>query len=741
MTDSIGTRGRPYSGVLIACCIALFASATVRAAEVVDRINWPEFLARHDLVWSRVPDRWESGAFLGNGLVGAMVYDTAEGDAMRWRIGRSDVVDRGNRLPIGDFVLRTAGKLTGTDFRLGLWNAELIGAIQTVAGTIDVSSYTHANQLVQVIELTPSAGEEDCHFEWVPGPAVNPRIIYKKIPVPARERNPEPSRTSDAGCELALQSLSSGGGHVTAWREVAGPDGGRIIYLSVGYSPDDLAAAQRDAVQNVNRAIGTGRKALLASHRQWWHDFWPRSFLSIPDTRMESFYWIQLYKMASGTRADRPLLDLMGPWFRTTPWPRIWWNLNIQLTYWPQLAANHLELGESLTRALDTHKPALARNARPFSEDSYAIGRSCSYDLDRAAKPEIGNLPWTLHNYYLQYRYSMDDTMLRERLFPLLKGSVNYYLHLLREGDDGYLHIPLGLSPEYPNQPSPNPDCNYDLALLRWGCETLLATCKRLKIDDPLIPEWRATLDRLVQYPVDENGYMVSASVPFAESHRHYSHLLMIYPLHLVSLEQPENRALVTRSLDHWMGMSKALRGYSFTGAASISALMGRGDEAARYLNLLLDGQRFVIHPNTMYTESGPVIETPLSGARSIQDMLATSWGDKIRIFPAVPDAWPDVTIHNLRTEGAFLVSAARRQGRTQFIRIESLAGERCHVVTEMPDPQADGAELRRVAPNEYQVDLQKDQSVVLTPAGKTPDLTIAPVAAQANRTNYWGLH
>jgi len=55
----------------------------------------------------------------------------------------------------------------------------------------------------------------------------------------------------------------------------------------------------------------------------------------------------------------------------------------------------------------------LAANARPWTNDSYALGRSAGYDLVRTAGPEIGNLPWALHNYWLEYRFSMDDAMLR----------------------------------------------------------------------------------------------------------------------------------------------------------------------------------------------------------------------------------------------------------------------------------------------------------------------------------------
>ena len=73
---------------------------------------------------------------------------------------------------------------------------------------------------------------------------------------------------------------------------------------------------------------------------------------------------------------------------------------------------------------------------------------------------------------------------------------------------------------------------------------------------------------------------------------------------------------------------------------------------------------------NTLYRESGPVIESPLSGAQSIHDMLLQSWGGKIRVFPAVPDAWQDVAFDGLRTEGAFKVSVFRISWKTEFIQV-----------------------------------------------------------------------
>lgn len=160
---------------------------------------------------------------------------------------------------------------------------------------------------------------------------------------------------------------------------------------------------------------------------------------------------------------------------------------------------------------------------------------------------------------------------------------------------------------------------------------------------------------------------------------------------------------------------------------------MGKGDDALGHLNSLLD--RFV-QPNTMYAETGPVIETPLSGAQSVHDMLLSSWGDRIRVFPAVPKAWADVTINNLRTEGAFEVSAARSGGVTKWIRVKSLAGEPCRIdAGNLPGTwqavDARGKVLRHsVADGVITIELRRGQEALVVTKGAKLKAIIAPVAA-----------
>lgn len=758
-----------FARIAVAASVAaLLVVQPNRAAadEARVNVNWAQFLSRHDLVWDALPQKWEEAAFLGNGLVGATIHSTAT-NALQWNVGRSDVVDCGGRIAIGHFALvPDGGKPTGT-MRLDLWNAEARGTLRTDKGEVGWRSFTHADKLVTVVELSEHAGATPTRLVFQHLPSLPAREVHQKTNVPPDRVNPAPTFGETGHVNWCLQPFNTGGGYVVAWGERNLSAGKRAVYFTVDFLPNgsaDGALKPDKAVAEIQSALAGSHDELVRTHRAWWQAFYPRSFLSIPDTRMESFYWLQMYKLASATRDDRMAIDLMGPWFRSTPWPRIWWNLNIQLTYWPVYAANRLDLGESLTRLLDSNLTNLINNVpSQWRHDSAAIGRSASYDCVRTVSGreggENGNLAWALHNYWLQYRHSGDEAMLRERLYPLLKRSMNYYLHLLKPGDDGKLHLPRAISPEYPDQA---PDTNYDLALLRWGLQTLLATNDRFKLNDPLAAKWRETLEQLAPYPVDpETGYMIGAGVPFKQSHRHYSHLFMFYPLHLVDAESAADRPLIEKSLDHWQNLKPALRGYSYTGAAAMSAWLGRNNDTDAYLNQFLEFRpgkttgRFPIQANTMYVEAGPVIETPLSGAASLHEFLLQSWtlepfGTHIRVFPGVPDKWKDASFDKLLAEGAFEVSAVRRDGKTKFVQIKSLAGAPCRVRTGLAEPiVATGSRKFTVnAGKDHNglplttIDLRQGETVLLTSAAdklSPVQCIIEPVAANPKRLNFYG--
>ncbi|MFE7835583.1 Tat pathway signal sequence domain protein [Streptomyces sp. NPDC057474] len=717
----------------------------LRDTMATDR-SWNRFLRDQDLRWSRLPTRWYEGPFLGDGLLGSMIYQEPDTNRIRFTVQHGRVQDHRPRfgsgwgtcrLPVGHLTLDPVGTITAVDWRLSLWNAELTGTVTTTAGTLTLSALIHDEVLAT--RVTADGGEQVV-WTFHPEEAISPRKISEAPPADYTAHPPWTTRTTADGTEQVLQPLI-GGQTATAYRR----DGDELL-LSVGHSAPSETAAEAASLGNLRRAQSYG--TLRRRHLRWWHAFYPKSFVSFPDERLQSFHWIQLYKVASASRAGGPVMATCGPWLEPTPWPAVWWNLNIQLEYWLVHGSNHLELDSLATTVRQNQEQLIANVPAAYRADSSGVGRSSDMFANRGVgRPgtgaEVGDLTWALHNVWLTYRHSMDKALLRETVFPVLRRAINYYLHFLTPGSDGKLHLPSTLSPEYPVVPPQ--DTNYDLALIRWGCQTLIESAELLGVDDELIPRWQEVLTRLTPYPVDDNGYMIGADTPYAQSHRHYSHLLMVYPLYLVNWEQPENRDLITKSVVRWHALPSAHRGYSYTGAASMYAMTGDGDTAITYLLKFFDPTtRYPCRPNTHYTEAGPVIETPLSASQSLHDMFCQSWGGVIRVFPAVPSAWADVTLHDFRTQGAFLVSAVRKGGATRFIRIRSLAGEPLRLrhglggrLTVLLDDGSQ-ARTRDLGDGTLAIDLPKGREV-LVHSGSRPDLVIAPVAVSEPGAA-WGL-
>jgi alpha-L-fucosidase 2 len=668
--------------IVAAACVASSAAES----PVSVQLDWPEFMARQDLIWETLPTHFDYGAFMGNGMLGSMIHQDGP-QRLRWEMGRSDVTEhrRDNaRLPIGGLVLSTLGKIKDGSMRLDLWNAEVRGSITTDRGQISFRSFIHTEDMLLLIDISTSGDEGDASFSWDARECQDFRNAKRFKDPP----NPPAIEEVIDGIATCTQARFAGGRFATAWQAIPSKKGRRVLLSIADSFPHNTAHDQ--ALHTVKRGASMPFSTLLESHRQWWHDFYPKSMVSVPDPKLESFYWIQFYKLACASRPDLVPVDLLGPWYRDTGWPRIWWNLNIETLYLPVYTGNRLELGESFTNFIDAKQANFYRNAKaiwgfddcatvPHTTDYEGLRGDGSCAPDRYINP--GDFTWALHNYYLHYRYSMDHSMVTDQsahaFYPLLRDSIRLYLKLLKKGEDGKLHLPILHSPEYGD----DADNNYNLSLLRWGCQTLIELNERYDLKDPLVPSWKQTLRDLVPYPVDDNGLRLGAKISITKSHRHWSHILMVHPLHIMTGDQPQNRALLNTSVLHWLTVdnSRGINGWSRAAAASLYATLGDGDNALKQIHGHMADKRFV-RPNTMYIEGSPVIECSIVLNRSLQDMLLQSWGNKIAVFPALPQSWKTAIFHDLRAEGAFLVSAEHRHGKTAWVRIKSLAGEPCCV-------------------------------------------------------------
>jgi hypothetical protein len=736
------------------------AGAGDQAGTPVVSVDWPSFLSRHDLVWEELPRQWNEGAFTGNGGVGMMVYATMGDNRLDFHMGRTDVTDHRKaprhktsmgvssanvmydfpRLDVGRMALRPAGRIQSGSLRQHLWDAEVRGTLRTELGELHFRCYAPRDCMVNVVEVesteVDAAGKPAPWFwEFRAGKPDSPRaqVFPDRKESLEYRRNPDPVFVEANGVSVCVQSLLAGGDYASAWLERAEPGNSRksTLYFSTANEVPKSGVSAQVAAATVRAAASQPAGEREHAHRSWWHDFYRKSFLSIPNARMESFYWIQLHKLACCSRPDGEAVDLFGPIFRVSQWPGLWWNLNVQLTYWPVYASNHLELGENFLSLVDSQ-----------IETQLAL---------HGDKDRLGDYAWALHNYWLQLRYSGGWSDVHSRWLPKAELALNYYMGKLARGPDGRLHLaPMG-SPEYKGFET-FPDTNYNIAILRWLLSSMIECCRMNGVAARKVEVWTQTLADLVPFQVDENGLRIAANQPVDMSHRHFSHLLGLYPFFQLDPDSPVDRELVRKSVVHWHRIDggKALAGYSFTGASSLYSSLGMGEEAHAVLDQFLQGSTGIgsLLPNTLYAETdgrNPTIETPLSAASAAIEMVLQSWGGKVRVFPAVPSAWKHATFHRLRTQGAFLVSAERRESHTVWVALESLAGEPCLLkVSDWSGPLAvDATGTVRVTERtsgEYVVDLRKGERVLLRPAGVESRAVVTPMSRSADERNPYGV-
>ena len=298
---------------------------------------------------------------------------------------------------------------------------------------------------------------------------------------------------------------------------------------------------------------------------------------------------------------------------------------------------------------------------------------------------------WLAHHFYLHWKYSADGDFLRERCYPYLH-DCTVFLEAISEGRDkkGMRRLPLSASPEiHDNRPEAwfTTITNYDLALMRW-LFTVTAECAEELGHADEAEHWSTVLSELPKLSLGTDGeLLVAHGHPLGESHRYFSHLMAIHPLGLIDISDGEDaKRTVQATLDELERIgTKKWCGYSFARLGNIASRAGDGAQAESALELFSTAftLRNSFHCNGDQTGEGHsdytyrpfTLEGNFAAAAGIQDMLIQSHRGTIMLFPAIPDDWKDVGFTSLRTEGPFLVSAQRSEGRTVRVEIEAERG------------------------------------------------------------------
>ena len=507
-------------------------------------------------------------------------------------------------------------------------------------------------------------------------------------------------------------------------------------------------ATSNESEEPLKTARSTSEKALQAgfsnafsTHRQWWDSHWDKSSIRIPNKIIERQWYLEMYKFGASARKDTPPISLQGPWtadnMKIPPWKGDYHHdLNTELCYWPAYSGNHLDGALGFVNWLwETKENARAWTRRFF--DLPGLNVPMTADLNQH---QIGGwhqythsattAAWLAHHFYLHWRYSMDRDFLTNQAYPWLRETCVFLEAITEKGSDGKRTLPLSSSPEINDNrleawfPTIT---NYDLALIRWAFGKTAELAGETG-NSGAAKHWRDVLDEMPDLALDPKSkkLLVAKDYPLPFSHRHFSHLMAIHPLGLICWENgPEDQAIIKASLSELeqIGTSQWC-GYSFSWLASLAARARNGEKAAKALEIFSTAfcLRNSFHCNGDQSGKGYsnfryrpfTLEGNFAAAAGLQEMLLQSYSGTIRLFPAVPADWKDISFKKLRAEGAFLVSAERKDGRTHSVTIIPEKGGLCRL--ENPFGKND-YELKGITENDAARD--GDNLIIKTSAGQ----------------------
>lgn len=796
--------------------LALFLAAAAGPLAAAD----PEDVVRdHDIRYAAAPADWHLGFPLANGELGAMVwgngqplvltldrYDlwdarTWQPDPLRynyerWRRlveeGRASEIreefetkhgearERGEhpsptRLPLGRLEVRLGGGAEVREgvLRLSSAEAELrSGAAGRGGGAARAFVHATGSLILLDLEGPPAAGAA-----WSLVPARLEEGEAKRL----ERLGYEPARVEDLGDGAQAMRWGFGGD-----REVAaavrpaklGPERlvlGVAIRTARAAKPGpgtalDLALRDLDALAGLD---AESWRRETEEHRSWWARFWAVSRVRVPDREIEALWYRGLYQLASLSRPGKYPVSLQGVWTRDgglPPWAGDYHlDMNVQESYWPAYASNHLDLALPLYERFSANLPRYRRMCREFFGFDGCYTR-CEQALDGS---EIfgyattnfwaGNGAWLAQHFWLHWRYTLDFEFLARVAHPFLRSAMDLYLGLLEKGEDGYYHLPITNSPEFhENLDSAwGKDDAGNLALVQFLAGALLEADRVLGREDPARERWRDVLANLaplpgttrdpatggIRYrPNGQGGILVMAGRPYDSPHRHMTHLLAIYPLCLLRKgTSPEIDLLIDDSIENVLRRNEPIgdwAGWTFPWVSLLASHTGRRGVAVEMLRRFAAAHTYPngLHENgdwrglgttrLRYRRPTVTVEGSIAAAAAVTDLLLQSDGGTLRLFPGCPEAWKEASFSGLRAEGAFVVSAARRDGRLASVRIASEKGSRLKIAGLPP-----GTRARREGGAEVAVEERAGTLEFATVAGEAYELVLpAGEAAEGAR-------
>jgi len=431
------------------------------------------------------------------------------------------------------------------------------------------------------------------------------------------------------------------------------------------------------------------------------------SIQSTPDAQMASLsYQFGRYLLISSSRPGTQPANLQGIWNEdmNPSWDsKYTTNINTEMNYWPAEPANLSELAQPLFKMIEE----LTDQGVQVAKEHYGAGGWVFHqntDIWRVAAPMDGPTwgtftvggAWLTTHLWEHYLYTRDTEFL-DRMYPIIKGSVDFFMEFLVEHPNGdWLVTNPSNSPENPPK-GPGYEYFYDEVTGMYYFTTIVAgstmdmqilkdlfhyyiqTTQILGRDKEYALEVSNARERLVPSQIGKDGTLQEWSDEYGQmedKHRHFSHLYGLYPGNVLSARStPELMAPIKAVLEQ---RGDGGTGFSRAWKMALWARLFDGERANSIYKGYLKEQCYI----SLFAKcfSPLQVDGSLGVTAGISEMLVQSHEGIIQVLPALPKEWISGEFRGVSTRGAFELDLHWENGAIKTVEILSKAGADCKI-------------------------------------------------------------
>ncbi len=678
---------------------------------------------------------------MGNGLTGVALAGKPEEQVFYisrndfWRLKSAH--DETYPAVLGHVRLSMPG-LVGASYQVdqSLYDATTLARFEKGGKAVSMKMYVAATQDLLVISLS-AEGEEPVEGSVILEPADS------EVPFPGIRE----SGTTADGIRYLTRAFEDSSVEIPAKAAAAmlaktGADGsftlrpGKPMTIVCAFSSNFKSDDCLQTVIDNLITIGDLRR-IREEHERWWKDYWEKSYVSIPDPDIERQYYVSLYGMACCSRDPDFPPPLFGTWITQEP---PWWmadyhlNYNLMAPFYGLYSANRLEQADTYDAPILASIPIgefysdkvcgipggimLPVGIGPLGIETT---RWSDYmeknhgDWRKNGNIEAGGMFWgqksnsayAVVNLSMRFYHTWDKDY-ATKVYPFVKGVATFWENYLTKEGDRYVIYNDAIHEGTVGTMNPIAS----LGLVRMVFDTASDMSELLGVDEGKRSVWKERRSHLAEFPLQERD----GKTVFRYTERGVDWwpdntlgLQQVYPAGQVGLASDPELLQVA-----WNTVDVMRRWKDFNGTNSFFPAAVRVGYPADSIYTHLKDYSLHTYGNGFQKDNPHGDENWSTVPNTINEMMCMGHQGIVRLFPG----WPkdkDASFHQIRVEGAFLVSSEINGGTIGEVTLLSEKGRDLTMLNPWP-----GRSVRITTPDRGTISAQGDTIRIKTVPGGT---------------------